>query len=96
MTEKAQDIDTELTRVYEVGYHVVPTVKEGDVEKIVGEIRSHIEKAGGSFIAEGTPSLVKLSYAVEMRESEKYVAYDRAHFGWIKNVVKNSAGSTIA
>ena len=40
-------------RIYELGYHIIPTVKEEDVEKIVGGIRSVIEKAGGSFIAEG-------------------------------------------
>lgn len=84
MSEKAQEKEQDLTRIYEVGYHILPTVKETDVEKEVGDIRAHIEKAGGSFIAEGAPSLIKLAYPIEMRESEKYVAYDRAYFGWIK------------
>lgn len=73
-------------RIYEIGYHIIPTVKEEDVEKIVGGIRSIIEKAGGSFIAEGAPSLIKLSYAMNARakEGEKRVEYDRGYFGWIK------------
>lgn len=84
----AKKIDTAsedaVTRVYEAGYHIIPTVKDEDVEKIVSEIRSEIEKIGGSFIAEGAPTMTKLAYVMEKREGERYVAYDRAYFGWIK------------
>ena len=73
-------------RIYELGYHIIPTVKEEDVEKIVGSIRSVIEKAGGSFIAEGAPSLIRLAYPMSALavEGEKRVEYDRGYFGWIK------------
>ncbi len=73
-----------VTRVYEAGYHVVPTVKEEDVEKVVARIRAEIEKLGGSFIAEGAPSLIKLAYDMDKREGEKLVGYDRSYFGWLK------------
>lgn len=73
-----------ITRIYEAGYHIVPTVKEEDVEKIVASIRSEIEKLGGIFIAEGSPSLMKLAYPIDMREGERHVAYDRGYFGWLK------------
>lgn len=73
-------------RIYEIGYHIVPTVKEEDVEKIVSGIRGIIEKAGGSFIAEGAPSLIRLAYPMDAlaKEGEKRVEYDRGYFGWIK------------
>jgi ribosomal protein S6 len=83
MAEKHEENDI-VTRVYEAGYHIVPTVAEGDVEGIVAGIRSEIEKLGGNFIAEGAPSLTKLAYAMDKREGEKLVAYDRGYFGWIK------------
>jgi ribosomal protein S6 len=73
-----------VTRIYEAGYHIVPTVKEDDVEKVVSGIRSEIEKLGGSFIAEGAPTLMKLSFDMDKREGEKHVGYDRGYFGWIK------------
>ena len=73
-----------VTRVYEAGYTIVPTVKEEDVEKVVTSIRSEIEKLGGTFIAEGAPSLIKLSYAMDKREGERLVGYDRGYFGWLK------------
>lgn len=72
------------TRIYEAGYIIVPTVSEEDVEKAVSGIRSEIEKLGGSFIAEGAPSLVKLAFDMDKREGEKHVAYDRGYFGWLK------------
>ncbi|HWO07668.1 MAG TPA: 30S ribosomal protein S6 [Candidatus Paceibacterota bacterium] len=83
MAKEAADTEV-VTRIYEAGYHVVPTVSEGDVEKVVAEIRAEIEQLGGSFIAEGAPSLMKLAYAMNKRDGEKYAEYDRAYFGWIK------------
>lgn len=83
MSDSASEKEV-VSRVYEVGYHVIPTAKDEDVEKVVASIRQTVEKAGGSFIAEGAPSLIKLAYAMIVREGEKLVEYDRAHFGWLK------------
>jgi ribosomal protein S6 len=85
MIEGAVDSQEEnLSRVYEVGYHISPSTKEEDLEKVVSGVRSEIEKAGGSFIAEGAPALTKLSYAIEAQEGGKRMSFDRAYFGWIK------------
>lgn len=80
MTESEE----KLSRIYEIGYHITPVAKEEDVEKIVGGIRGGIEKAGGSFIAEGAPSMVRLSYSIPVLEGGKRTAHDRAYFGWLK------------
>jgi ribosomal protein S6 len=80
---ETSEVET-ILRVYEAGYTIVPTVAEGDVEKVVTGIRSEIEKIGGSFIAEGAPSLIKLAYSIDKREGEKHIKYDRGYFGWIK------------
>ncbi len=76
--------DAGVVRIYEVGYHIVPTVKEEDLDKVVGGIRSVIEKVGGSFIAEGAPALTRLAYPMSIREGEKYIDHDRGYFGWLK------------
>lgn len=73
-----------VSRIYEIGYHVASSVKEEDVEKVVASIRAEIEKAGGSFIAEGAPSLLKLAFPMTTREGEKKTEHDRAYFGWLK------------
>lgn len=80
------DTDTEagVLRIYEIGYHIIPTVKEEDVEKVVAEIRGLVEKANGSFIAEGAPALTKLAYPMPAMEGDKHTEHDRGYFGWIK------------
>ncbi|OGG52072.1 hypothetical protein A3C18_03165 [Candidatus Kaiserbacteria bacterium RIFCSPHIGHO2_02_FULL_54_11b] len=83
-TNETEVADAVALRIYEIGYHIVPDTKEEELEKVVGSIRSEIEKAGGSFIAEGAPSLTKLAYPISFREGEKTVEYDRGFFGWIK------------
>lgn len=84
MTAEQSHENDIITRIYEVGYHIIPTVKEEDVDTVVSTIRSEIEKLGGSFIAEGAPALIKLAFDMDMREGEKHVAHDRGYFGWIK------------
>lgn len=85
VAENIDDSDVEVTlRVYEAGYHIVPTVAESDVEKVVGQVRAEIEKLGGNFISEGAPSLMKLTYGMDKREGERHKEYDRAYFGWLK------------
>jgi len=98
MEETIKDIKTENTftsqdlhaqteegvRVYEVGYHILSTVKEEDVENVVSHIRKKIEKIGGSLIAEGAPQGMKLAYTMTVSKGGKNVHYERAYFGWIK------------
>ena len=57
-----------VLRIYEVGYHIIPTVLEENVEKVVGDIRTVIEKAGGSFIAEGAPVAVIVVHFLALLE----------------------------
>jgi ribosomal protein S6 len=73
-----------VVRVYEVGYHVIPTFKEEELDSVVGAIRSVIEKSGGSFVAEGAPTLIRLAYPIAVKSRGKSDDYDRAYFGWIK------------
>jgi ribosomal protein S6 len=83
-TVDSNGADTDSLRIYEIGYHIISTVKEEDVEGVVQSIRAHIEQVGGTFIAEGAPVAMKLSYAMVAREGDKNVSYDRSYFGWIK------------
>lgn len=84
VTAETDTEDVGISRIYEIGYLVSPTVKEEDIDKVVGAIRSEIEKAGGNFIAEGAPSSMKLAYPITTRGGGKKTEYDRAYFGWIK------------
>ena len=78
------DENVEATRVYEIGYHIVPTVPEEGVEETVNTLRKGIESAGGTFIAEGTPTLVRLAYSIEGGVGGRANEHDRGYFGWLK------------
>lgn len=90
MTESTKSAKNEtgteesVIRIYEAGYHLSPSIKEEEVVKVVDGIRAVIEKAGGSFIAEGAPALTRLAYPLSSTEGGKRVEHDRAFFGWIK------------
>ena len=76
--------DGPVLRIYEVGYHIIPTVGDENLEQVVASIRAKIEQAGGTFIAEGAPAQIKLAYPMEAREGDKNVTHDRSYFGWVK------------
>ncbi|HUO56357.1 MAG TPA: 30S ribosomal protein S6 [Candidatus Paceibacterota bacterium] len=92
---KSDEAPGVVQRIYEVGYHIVPTVLEDNLEAVVGAIRSVIEKAGGTFISEGAPTLMKLSYLMTHREEDKNVEYDRGFFGWIKFEAPTAASALL-
>jgi ribosomal protein S6 len=89
------DVESESSRIYEIGYLISPNVKEEDVEKTVSEIRKTIEAAHGSFIAEGAPSLTRLAYEIDNMENDKRTEHDRAYFGWLKFEAPSAAAQTL-
>ncbi len=82
--EKEIETDAVGLRIYEIGYHINPNKKEDELEQVVSSIRGTIEKQGGKFLAEGAPSLTKLSYTISLKENGKRADYDRGYFGWLK------------
>ncbi len=82
--EVNESADAGLSRIYEIGYIIVSTVAEDQLDQAVAAIRTPITEAGGSFIAEGAPSLLRLAYEMTAREGDKNVNYDRGYFGWLK------------
>lgn len=83
MTEENKNEAGEL-QVYELGYHILPTVTADDLESEVAKLRTAIEKRGGSFITEGTPEMMNLAYPMFINNGGKNTRYERAYFGWIK------------
>jgi len=83
MTEINNNEPVEI-QVYELGYHILPTVVADDLEGEVAKLRTAIEKRGGSFISEGTPEMMNLEYPMFINNGGKNTRYERAYFGWIK------------
>ena len=83
-TEKEQEKLDADPRVYEVGYHVVPTVPEDELGARVTQVRDVIEAAGGRMIADEYPKHLDLAYPMVKVSANKRAIYHSAYFGWLK------------
>jgi ribosomal protein S6 len=68
--------------VYEVGFHVAPTIAETEVAAVVDKIRALLGDA--EIIKEEFPHKLVLAYTIERATSGKREKYNEAYFGWIK------------
>lgn len=68
--------------VYEVGYHVVPTIPEDALAGVVEKIRAILGDV--EFISDKFPQKLVLAYTIERRTQGKREKYGDAYFGFIK------------
>lgn len=68
--------------VYEIGYHVVPTVGDEGVAQVVDAIRAALKDA--EIISEGFPQKMTLAYTVERAQAGKREKFTESYFGFIK------------
>jgi ribosomal protein S6 len=88
MAEKSHSEESELSQandtapVYEVGFHVVPTVQEDGVAAVVERVRKALGNA--EIINEKFPERIALAYTIERSVEGKVEKYHDAYFGFIK------------
>lgn len=95
---KKPSIDGEaeaLSKVYELGSHIVSSIPEEEVEKVYESLKDLITKAGGVIIAEEAPKLMDLAYVMVKHVHGKNVRHATAHFNWIKFEIDPAAVPTI-
>lgn len=80
---ETQDNDFE-TRVYEVGYLIMPSVVQDKVAEKVSAIRDLISSVKGAVLAEGEPKYIDLAYDMTVTIANKKTTYSQGYFGWIK------------
>ncbi len=76
--------ESEDPKIYEVGFHVVPTTAEDDVSSVVNAVRDTIESLSGTIISEGTPKMIQLAYPMDHIVANKKSIFDSGYFGWVK------------
>lgn len=79
-TEGNEGVDSGL---YEVGFHLVPTVSENDVAAEAARITSILEKNGATIKVSEGPMLKGLTYTMEKTSGGKISRYDNGYFGSI-------------
>lgn len=71
-------------RVYELGYHLVPTLAEEQIPEASGAVRGMIERISKDIIAEELPVFIDLAYQIVKTVDHKNKRFNEAYFGWIK------------
>jgi len=77
-------------QIYEIGYHILPTVADGDLAAEVSKIHGLITKAGGTVLSDAFPEVVNLAYEISKRTETKQAKFNRAYFGWVKFEVERA------
>ena len=72
------------TAVYEVGFHVVPTVQETEVAAVAARLHAALLKAEGKIIEEIPPKKIQFAYRIERSVAGKREKYTEGYFGSIK------------
>jgi ribosomal protein S6 len=85
------EADEAETQVYEVGFHILPSVEEGNITTEVDSIKSLIEKNAGVLITDESPKLIDLAYTIAKDIDAKRYRFDTAYFGWIKFEMKTDS-----
>lgn len=72
------------SKVYEIGYHLIPTIGDEAVSAESDKIKAFITDNGGELISEGVAEPVELSYSISKTIKAIKSNYTKAYFGWIK------------
>lgn len=71
-------------QAYELAFHILPTVAEGEVPSVFEAIKALITKDGGVIFDEEAPERFELAYEIEKHLEGKNRKYTSAYFGWIR------------
>lgn len=78
-------------RVYELGYIVIPTVDEGNLQTERDALVALITRLKGIVISEGQPELIDLAYPMSKIINNKRQEFTQGYFGWVKFDVSPTA-----
>lgn len=75
-------------RVYELGYLLVPTIKQDDVPALYGNLKELLASLEGEVITDEMPRTTPLSYTMQKVTSNVRHKFNTAYFGWVKFYMK--------
>ncbi len=82
--------ETAKKQIYELGYHILPTLSEDEVAKVVGDLKETLSGLEATVIAEQFPQLMNLAYEIGKEIENKVRKFGSAYFGWIKFEVETA------
>jgi len=81
--EKESTDDTD-SRVYEVGYLLIPSITEEELPTQYGNLRELISSLGGAIISDEMPKMIDLAYPMSKVTTNIRSKFSSAYFGWVK------------
>ncbi len=86
MTENLEEniLEEGDTDIYEIGYHLLPTIGDENMLVESSKIKEMILGSGGQFVSEGVPSMKQLAYPMIKKHENKNLNFTKAYFGWVK------------
>ena len=84
LPKEAGTPSTDESRVYEIGYLLVPSIVETDVPREVTAIKDLIEKEKAGIISEEFPKFRALAYPMRKHIGGAWQTCANAYFGWVK------------
>lgn len=83
-TEARSGADEQELVSYELAYHVLPTVVEGEVAEVRDRIAASITTQDGEVLTEEAPQRFDLAYEIDKYIEGKRRKFGSAYFGWIR------------
>ncbi len=71
-------------QAYELAFHVLPTVAEGEVKTVFDTIKAAITKLGGTLREEEAPARFELAYEIVKHLEGRNRKFSSAYFGWVR------------
>ena len=75
---------TRSARVYELGYHIMPSIGEDELPKEVTKIKDILAQSDANIVSEEYPKLLTLAYPMTKVVDNKHTEVTSAYFGWVK------------
>ena len=72
------------SRVYEVGYLLVPTLSEEEMPATYTNLKDSVSSFGGEIISDEMPKMMPLAYSMTKVVSNVRSKFNSAYFGWVK------------
>ena len=86
---EAEAVEVAESNSYELAFHVLPTVAEGEVASVFDAIKDAITKSGAEIFDEEAPERFELAYEIIKPYEGKNRKFTSAYFGWVR--FKNTA-----
>jgi len=87
-TKDENEIEVEAnSRVYELGYLLVPTLEENDVPVVFGNLKELVSSLGGMAVSDEMPKMLTLAYPMVKVVANLRNKFKTAYFGWVKFIL---------